>query len=137
MYLLKFREKNPKTHFLWWLFSDCGRSFGRWALWSLGFAIFFSLIFLQCPDFFPDWWIKICNEIGPEFEQTAEAYQGKPLGFRSSLYFSIVTFTTLGFGDVIAANYTARFLVAIEVILGYIMLGGLISILANKLARRS
>ena len=49
----------------------------------------------------------------------------------------IVTFTTLGFGDVVAANTFARILVTLEVMFGYIMLGGLISIFANKLASRS
>ena len=53
------------------------------------------------------------------------------------IYFSIVTFTTLGFGDVVAANTSARILVTLEVMFGYIMLGGLISIFANKLASRS
>ena len=68
---------------------------------------------------------------------TAPTLQGAPVNFGSALYFSIVTFTTLGFGDVVAASRAARVLVGLEVIVGYIMLGGLISILANKLARRS
>jgi hypothetical protein len=123
--------------FLWWLFADYGRSFLRWALWSLGIAFLFGLLYTPCFDILPDWWIDLCNKIGPQFEQTSKAFSGQPPGFWSSLYFSIVTFTTLGFGDIVAANITARILVTIEVILGYIMLGGLISILANKLARRS
>jgi hypothetical protein len=53
------------------------------------------------------------------------------------IYFSVVTFTTLGFGDVTPINTAGEVLLTIEVILGYIMLGGLISIFANKLARRS
>lgn len=55
----------------------------------------------------------------------------------SPYYFSIVTFTTLGFGDVTPLNMAGEFWVTAEVILGYVMLGGLISIFANKLARRS
>jgi hypothetical protein len=55
----------------------------------------------------------------------------------SFLYFSFVTFTTLGFGDITPIKWYAQIIVTIEVILGYGMLGGLISILANKLARRS
>ncbi len=49
----------------------------------------------------------------------------------------IVTFTTLGFGDVTPKTTKAALWVMAEVVVGYIMLGGLISILANKLARRS
>jgi len=43
----------------------------------------------------------------------------------------------LGFGDVLPITQFAAFLVMLEVILGYFMLGGLISIFATKLARRS
>lgn len=52
-------------------------------------------------------------------------------------YYSIVTFTTLGFGDVVPVNLAGQILVAIEVILGYLMLGGLISIFATKVFRLS
>ena len=51
--------------------------------------------------------------------------------------YSIVTFTTLGFGDIKPENMTAAWWVMAEEIVGYVMLGGLISILATKLARRS
>ena len=62
---------------------------------------------------------------------------GKALHWYDYMYYSIVTFTTLGFGDIVPSQPLARAVVALEVILGYIMLGGLISIFANKLARRS
>jgi len=52
-------------------------------------------------------------------------------------YFSIVTFTTLGFGDVTPLNLAAEICLVLEVVLGYVMLGGLISIFASKFARRS
>ncbi|MBI1923268.1 pentapeptide repeat-containing protein [Candidatus Poribacteria bacterium] len=57
--------------------------------------------------------------------------------FITYFYFSVVTFTTLGFGDITPKNHTSEMWLIVEVILGYIMLGGLISIFANKLARRS
>ena len=54
-------------------------------------------------------------------------------------YYSIVTFTTLGFGDVTPKpdDGSMQGVVAFEVLLGYVMLGGLVSIFTNKLARRS
>ncbi|MFB3885421.1 MAG: ion channel [Thermodesulfobacteriota bacterium] len=63
----------------------------------------------------------------------------KGLDWIDVLYFSVVTFTTLGFGDVTPqiGNHTAEIWVMIQVVIGYVMLGGLISILANKLARRA
>ena len=62
---------------------------------------------------------------------------GKLPDFRAYLYYGIVTFTTLGFGDIIPKTHWARLAVGAEVVLGYVMLGGLISIFANKFARRS
>lgn len=53
------------------------------------------------------------------------------------VYYSLVTFTTLGFGDIVPKTGWGMFWVTVEVVLGYIMLGGLISIFATKLARRS
>ncbi len=106
------------TGALWWTFADCGRSLFRWMWWSVVFALAFSCVY----------WM-----LGPE------AFQASQLGYSylTLVYYSIVTFTTLGFGDVVPLNHAACFWVAFEVIVGYIMLGGLISIFANQLARRS
>jgi Ion channel len=52
-------------------------------------------------------------------------------------YFSIVTYTTLGFGDVKPATLIGEIIVSTEVILGYTTLGLLLTVLAEKLARRS
>lgn len=122
---------------LWELTSHCGRSIGLWAFWSFFLAFLFSLVYMPAPDWMGDQWCAFWQEHGAELEQMAEAYKGSPVTFWSCLYFSIVSFTTLGFGDIATANWQARFLVTSEVILGYVMLGGLISIFANKFARRS
>jgi len=118
IYLKGYQTKHPCRHYIWWLFADCGRSFFRWAAWSVGIAVAFGFLFCM---------------IGPE------AFKYKPEGYTwfSFFYYSIVTFTTLGFGDITPITWGTEILVTIEVILGYVMLGGLISILANKLARRS
>ena len=60
-----------------------------------------------------------------------------PQTWFSPYYYSIVTFTTLGFGDVSANWWCGEMVVSLQVILGYLTLGLLISILANKVARRS
>jgi len=44
-------------------------------------------------------------------------------------------FTTLGFGDVKPQTELAAIIVMFEVIIRYVMLGGLVEILATKLAR--
>ena len=55
----------------------------------------------------------------------------------TTIYFSFVTLTTLGYGDVAPTSVTARMIALIEVIIGYMMLGGLLGIFANKMARRA
>jgi voltage-gated potassium channel Kch len=48
----------------------------------------------------------------------------------------VVTLTTLGYGDVIPASAGGQVIAMVEVVTGYVMLGGLLSILSNKMARR-
>ena len=54
-----------------------------------------------------------------------------------AIYYSLVTFTTLGFGYVRAKTLLGATVIGVEVVLGYVMLAGLISIFVNKLARRA
>ncbi|MGD2091138.1 MAG: potassium channel family protein [Candidatus Aminicenantes bacterium] len=117
MFLLKFKEEHRCGFKFWWLFADCGRSFWRWATWCFGVACFFGFVFWG---------------MGTENFQIPKGHS--PFAY---FYYSIVTFTTLGFGDIVPMTLFGRILVTFEVILGYIGLGGLISIFANKLARRS
>ena len=133
-FIRAFREKNPFWAQVWRWSSDYGRSLALWALWSLLIALSFSFLYMTPgPAWLPEWF----QERMPQFHQVTGTDTGLPLTFWKSFYFSIVTFTTLGFGDVVADNTLARILVTLEVIFGYIMLGGLISIFANKLASRS
>ena len=54
------------------------------------------------------------------------------MGVTSLAAESIVTFTTLGLGDVIAANFFSRLLLTAEVMWGYVVLGGLIGVTAGR-----
>ncbi len=53
------------------------------------------------------------------------------------IYFSLVTMTTLGYGDVVPVSTPAQMITMLQVVMGYVMLGGLLSIFSNKLARRA
>ena len=115
-YLHEFRSKNRRSEWiyrLWWLTSDCGRSFWRWGVWTglmVGlFAVAYSFVDIDFGDY------------------------ETPL---SPLYFSVVTLTTLGYGDVLPMTIGAQIVCMIEVIVGYVALGGLLSILANKMGHR-
>ena len=50
-------------------------------------------------------------------------------GFVHALYFSVVTMTTLGFGDMAANpdNWQGQVLLMLQVILGYVLLGALVT----------
>lgn len=116
-YLHEFRRRSRATEWLykiWWLTSDCGRSFTRWALWIVLVAAIFGALY--------------------QFVAIDYGDHKTPL---SSLYYSVVTLTTLGYGDVLPASVPAQLLAVLEVTLGYIALGGLLSIFANKMARRA
>jgi len=106
------------VYYIWLIFADCGRSLWPWIFWSALFAVYFGVNFF---------WM------GPE------SFQVEPMkwGLLPMIYYSVVTFTTLGFGDIVPRTSEAAIWVMIEVIIGYIMLGGLISIFSTKLARRS
>lgn len=132
-FIRAFKEKNPFWAHVWRWSSDYGRSLALWALWSMLIALSFSLVYLPAPEWYPEW----LQNMMPKFHQVIGAEANEDFTFWKSFYFSIVTFTTLGFGDVVADNTSARILVTLEVIFGYIMLGGLISIFANKLASRT
>ena len=127
-FLEEFRAKswlNRIIYAVWLVTCDCGRSLLLWAGWSVILAGLFTLIF---------------HSLGQESFSLLADHQGNellPWSWNTMCYYSVVTFTTLGFGDVTPITWWAKFWVMAEVILGYVMLGGLISIFANKLARRS
>ncbi len=116
-YLHEFRTAsrlNAALYWVWWATSDCGRSFLRWGLWTVLIAAVFAGLF-----------------------RFAEFDYGEHETALSSVYYSVVTLTTLGYGDVLPASTAAQLLAMAEVAIGYVMLGGLMSIFANKMARRA
>lgn len=50
----------------------------------------------------------------------------------NSLYFSMLTFTTLGYANIYPASFFGKLLVTVEVTLGYVMLGLLVAILSKR-----
>jgi uncharacterized protein YjbI with pentapeptide repeats len=116
-YLEEFKQQGRWSlwvYRLWVASSDCGRSFLRWGLWTIALAGLFGGFYTQV-------------EIDYGEHET-------PL---SPIYFSVVTLTTLGYGDVLPASIAAQVVAMIEVCIGYVMLGGLLSIFSNRMARRA
>ncbi|WP_051326959.1 pentapeptide repeat-containing protein [Desulfatibacillum aliphaticivorans] len=113
-------------YYIWSIFADCGRTPWAWLAWSLLLAVYFGLnFFMMGPEALHISAHGDHNEIGLPFSPA------------TMIYYSVVTFTTLGFGDVTPVTPWASWWVMAEVILGYIMLGGLISIFATLITRRS
>lgn len=112
-------KKGRILYKLWYWTSDCGRSMPRWFAWSLGLILLFALFF-----FF----------LGVGHFQ---GYEKKTLDFLTAFYLSVNTFTPLGFGQIPPITDAAKWLMIFEGSLGFVMLGGLISIFANKFARRA
>ncbi|MFA5933954.1 MAG: pentapeptide repeat-containing protein [Candidatus Paceibacterota bacterium] len=86
-----------------------GRSLSRWLIWCISFIIFFGFLYYIFQ-------LTNCH----------------PPTFFKSIYFSLVTFTTLGYGDISPNPGWGQFFVIIEVCLGYLMGGLLVAILTKK-----
>ena len=117
-YIKEFRERSRYTKFLyylWWITSDCGRSISRWVVLICIVALLYAGLYTLV-----------------EIDYGAQAET-----WFTPLYYSIVTMTSLGYGDVLPLSLGAQALAVSQVLLGYIMLGGLLSIFSNKLARRA
>ncbi len=109
------------TFFRAWGLINFGRSLIAPVYFAAGFVLLFGFIFSL--DMMLDWGLF-------DFEGTSRSWL-------TPFYFSVVTYTTLGYGDVTPLHLVGEILVIIEVILGYTTLGLVLSILANKVARRS
>ncbi len=116
-YLHEFRRQSRFSEVVyraWSLTSDCGRSVSRWAMLVLVQVLVFG-------------WLYTLGGVN----------LGPNPTWLSGTYFSVVTISSLGYGDILPVSDVMRMLAMIEVIMGYVMLGGMVSILSNKMARRA
>jgi hypothetical protein len=116
-----FRKLVKETFFDVWGFIDFGRSLVAPVVYAAGLVFLFGAVFAL--DMFLGWGL---------FD-----YEGTARSWLTPFYYSVVTYTTLGYGDVTPSHLIGEILVIAEVILGYMTLGLVLSILANKVARRS
>jgi hypothetical protein len=128
----RYRKSKPTKYFsykIWEMTSNYGESLNRWLITSFTIIVLFGVLYanyfleinaLSNSDFYS-------NQLVPRLATSSVK------NFFTPYYFSIVTFTTLGFGDVTPLNLSAQILIVVEVILGYLMLGGLLSIFTRKL----
>jgi len=102
---------------LFWRMSDYGRSTGWVVLTFLVLGFLFAGIYWRWPSLVSD---------------LAQPGEGLALRGLRAVYFSIVTMTTLGFGDMHAqpGNPYGYLLLMFHVVLGYLLLGALVTRLA-------
>jgi hypothetical protein len=120
---MKFRKRNfqvtGQSWVLYWLYektSMYGTSMGRWFFTSVVTIILFAILFAVI-DVFQDDKIIDTFSAGHWFDY---------------FYYSIVTFTTLGYGDILPITMLQKIAVSIEVIVGYVMLGLFMTLLGKR-----
>jgi len=99
---------------LFWLACDYGNSTWRILISFAVLAVAFAVAYLLLPG---------CVVV------SAPGHEGGLADFGHALYFSIVTMTTLGFGDAYASptSHLGQFLLSLQVTLGYVLLGALVT----------
>lgn len=100
------------------VFTKAWRSYSVLALWGALSVVTFALYFHTHTEQF-------------------EHFQGEMDGtFLTALYFSVVTFATLGYGDITPKAGIGQIIVMAEVILGYITLGCFAFLIGHKVGER-
>jgi len=118
-FIEEFRSSRLRfpIYVIWMLVSDCGRSLSLWLSWAVVLAFLFASKFYTLGE-------------------AAFSRDGLPWGFGATVYHSVLTLTTLGVGHLRPLTMEAAWWVMAEVMIGYLMLAGLISILFGRLGRR-
>jgi hypothetical protein len=114
-YRLKQEYINVLGYFMMDMTSQYGTSFVRWGITTLLFILFFGWLFMVIDM------------------ATTGGHMIKGGALYNYFYFSVVAFTTVGFGDITPVTGIEKLLVAFEILSGYVMLGMLINLIQRKL----
>lgn len=107
-----------------WKLTDYGRSLTCALVIALTLIFLFGLVYTAAPGMIGLDCVIGCAKCARH-------------GLFTPFYFSVVTFTTLGFGDISPQTTLGEIVVSFEVFFGYMTLGLFLSVLADKVARRS
>ncbi len=111
IYQREGRYREAVFYWSWKITSDYGESLTRWALTCAIVLIAFAALY------------RIFGLIAPVS------------GRFDYFYFSVVTFTTLGYGDIHPVGLVGKLFASLEVALGFTMFGLLLSFLSNRFYR--
>ena len=118
IYLLEKSYLAAAIYTLWRMTSNYGESIGRWATTCLLVILGFALAF------------DIAQVVG-----SSGSTSDKSLRFFDYVYFSVITFSTLGYGDLHPVGLLGQALACLEVAAGFIMFGVLLSFVGNRFQR--
>jgi len=107
------KRRHPTMSWWLWLTSNYGQSLSRWMAWVVGVITTFGVIFSAVPE-------------------TIVSNTGSAPTLLDGVYFSTVTFTTIGYGDWVPRSALGKLLVMLEAFIGYLMGGLLVAILAKR-----
>lgn len=123
-----FKKKHPKHFFNWfglwllWAVAGFGERWMRIIPWGAGILLFFTGLFFLGSNL--GW--------GAPYDHPTLLSIGNLF---DCFVFSVVTFVTLGFGDIWPDAWIAKILVGAEVVLGYVFLGMIVVLIARKFGR--
>jgi len=108
------RKSSPRKRFLYWVWQvtcNYGESWVQFLLCMALIVILFAFLYKQF-------------SLSANIDSSMDA-----------LYFSVVTFATLGLGDILPCGFWGKLSVIFEVFLGYLMFGFLLALVARKITR--
>lgn len=115
------RRAGILNKFLLWIWKySCqyGTSFLTWLVWLVGITVLFTVTY------------ELLHDHGL-------IYQGQTwYAWLSSFYYTIVTTSTVGYGDFVPIGKIAQMIVVLNIVLGYFILGTGLTIISRKLLGR-
>ncbi|MBC8204386.1 MAG: pentapeptide repeat-containing protein [FCB group bacterium] len=143
-FLDRFRAQHPRLYGWWNIFTNCGWSLSRVFILSLTIIIIFAMIYANAPFTVPEF----LEQIIPGFlmVESGEGLITPDLNYEQMehisdsikwFFYSFDIFTNLGIRSAHPCNDAGVLIVFLETICGFAALGLLISVMAQKLARRA
>jgi hypothetical protein len=118
IYVLQRNYFAASLYWLWQVTSNYGESLGRWAATCLLVILTFAATY--------DAFGAIASTVGSP---------PAALHFFDYIYFSVITFSTLGYGDLHPVGTLGQAIACVEVFAGFIMFGVLLSFIGNRFQR--
>jgi hypothetical protein len=135
---LRTQKGNGIKLFGFWIWKyTCNYGESPWYFigWLVAIILVFAIIYMPIiPNWF-SWWPSIAFRDYPFHEWSDGIIDGVIHNIVAAIYFSAVTFATLGFGDIAPTNTVGRLCAIAEVLSGYLMFGVLITLVSRKMTR--